>query len=111
MKAGHHVRHLHAGIVDIVLHFHLLRAGTQHAHKGIAQRGIAQVPDVRRFVGIDIGVLDDDLPGGAAPARAGFGFAAQQRRAVGPPVQPDIDISVAGHLHGGHAGQRTDAIH
>ena len=77
MEAHHHIGHLHAGIVDVILHFHAVPAGTQHTHECIAQRGVAQMPDVRRFVGIDIGVLDDDLLIGT---RRGFHFAAEQRR-------------------------------
>ena len=64
MEAHHHVGHLHAGVVDVVLHLDALAARAQHAHEGVAQRGVAQVADVRRLVGIDVGVLDDDLLAG-----------------------------------------------
>ena len=77
MKAHHHVGHLHAGVVDVVLHFHALAARAHHAHERIAQRGIAQMADVRRFVGIDIGVLDDDLA-----ARRGCLFARGSEQAL-----------------------------
>ena len=60
-KRHHDVGHLHAGIVDVILHFHRAAGGAQHAHERIAQNGVAQVSDVRGFVGIDVGVLDDDL--------------------------------------------------
>ena len=75
MKAHHHIGHLHAGVVDVVLHFHALAARTQHAHERIAQRGIAQMPDVRRLVGIDVGVLDDDLCRLSQPSSAAVGAA------------------------------------
>ena len=77
MEADHHVGHLHAGVVDVVLHLDALPARAQHAHERIAQRGVAQVPDVRRLVGIDVGVLDDDLFAGG---RGLFGFAARAGR-------------------------------
>ena len=60
-KPDHHVGHLHAGVVDVVLHFHAPARRAQHAHEGVAQDGVAQVADVRGLVGIDIGVLDNDL--------------------------------------------------
>ena len=46
MKAHHHIGDLHAGVVDIVLHFHQVAARAQHAHERISQRGVAQVSDV-----------------------------------------------------------------
>ena len=61
METRHHVGHLHAGVVDVILNFHRPAAGAQHAHEGVAQHGVAQMADVRGFVGIDVGVLDDDL--------------------------------------------------
>ena len=61
LETHHHVGHLHAGVVDVVLHFDVAAGGAQHADEGVAQDGVAQVPDVRGFVGIDVGVLDDDL--------------------------------------------------
>ena len=72
VEAHHHVGHLHAGVVDVVLHLDLAAARAQHAHEGVAQHGVAQVADVGRLVGVDVGVLDDDLLAGrrrAAPAR------------------------------------------
>ena len=59
----HHVGHLHAGVVDVVLHFDRAAAGSQHTHERVAQDGVAQVTDMRGFVGIDVGVFDDDFAG------------------------------------------------
>ena len=50
VEAHHHVGHLHAGVVDVVLHFDAVAAGAQHAHESVAQRGVAQMADVRRLV-------------------------------------------------------------
>ena len=107
MEAHHHVGHLHAGVVDVVLHLDAMAARAQHAHERVAQRGVAQVADVRRLVGIDVGVLDDDL---FARAGGGLGLAAQQRRGVGAAVEPDVDVAVAGHFHRRHAGDGADLL-
>ena len=60
-KSDDHIRHLHAGVVDVVLHIHSLARGAQQAHKRVAQDGVAQMPDVRGLVGIDAGVLDQNF--------------------------------------------------
>ena len=56
-EADHHVGHLHAGVVNVVLHRHLRAVRSQQPHKAIAQDSVAQMPHVRRLVGIDAGVL------------------------------------------------------
>ena len=57
-EADHHIGHLHAGVVDVVLHVDFLPGGAQQADKRVAQNCVAQVADVRGLVGIDAGVLD-----------------------------------------------------
>ena len=108
MKTGHHVGHLHARVVDIVLHFHALAARAQHADEGIAQHGIAQVADVRRFVRVDVGVLDDDLPG-----RGGgfFDSGMQKAQPVIRAIETDVDVSVSGDFERRHAWNRSDPGH
>ncbi len=59
LECNDHVRHLHAGVINIILHFHAPPGATEQAHQRVAERGIAQVTDVRRLVRIDVGVLDD----------------------------------------------------
>ena len=59
LEADDDVGHLDAGVVDVVLHLDVFADGAQHAHEGVAQNRVAQVTDVRGFVGIDVGVLDD----------------------------------------------------
>ena len=61
LEADHHVGDLDAGIVDIILDFHPLADRPQQASKGVAQDGVAQVSDVSGLVGVDIGVLENDL--------------------------------------------------
>ena len=78
-EANHHVRHLHARVVNVVLDFHVASPEAQQADKSVTQDGVAQMPDVRGFVGIDAGVLDEDLdsglrlptPGSRLPFQAG----------------------------------------
>jgi hypothetical protein len=59
-KADHHIRHLHAGVVDVVLHVDHVPCRTKQAHKGVAENRVAQMADVRGLVGIDGCVLHDD---------------------------------------------------
>lgn len=61
LKADDHISHLDAGIVNVVLYFHHSSHGSQEPDQCIAQHGIAQMPDVGRFVGVDISVFDDAL--------------------------------------------------
>jgi len=60
---------------------------------------------VRRLVGIDVGVLDDDLAAGRGHT---FFFAPQQRRCVSAAVEAKIDIAVTRHFERRHAGYRPD---
>ena len=80
-ESENHVRHLHAGVVDVVLHFHATPGVAQQPRERVAQHRIAQVADVRRFVRIDAGVLDHDLwrPVAAACRRAAARFLAERR--------------------------------
>ena len=66
-EPDHHVGHLHPGVVDVVLDLDLVAEGPQDARQHVSEDGVAQMPDVRRLVGIDVRVLDDPL------ARALFG--------------------------------------
>ena len=66
----HHIGHLHARVVDVVLHPHLVARRPQQPHKRVAQNRVAQVPDVRRLVGIDPRVLHQHLARGPSAAAA-----------------------------------------
>ena len=57
------VGHLHAGVVDVVLHLDRNAAEALHADERVAERGVPQVSDVRGLVRIDGRVLDDRLLG------------------------------------------------
>ena len=98
-KADDHVRDLHAGVVDVILHFDALPGAAQQADEGVAQRRIAQVADVRGLVGIDVGVLDDAfrrVGGGRRGRRSGlFEASRKERRArqikIHIPTASDLD--------------------
>ena len=70
LKSHNHIGNLNSGIVDVVLHIDFPPSILQQAHKRVAQNGIAQMPDVRSFVGIDAGVLDQESSRKAPPSSA-----------------------------------------
>ena len=69
-KTDDNVRNLHPRIVNVVLHLDVLSTEPQQAHKRIAQNGVAQMADVRGLIGIDAGMLDENLAGLRVPAGA-----------------------------------------
>ena len=82
-ESDHDVGHLHASVVDVVLHFDGRTAKTQHADQRVAKRRVAQVADMRRLVGVDGGVFDDGLAlVGRAAGRGGVaeGGSSETRR-------------------------------
>jgi len=68
MKPGDDIGDLHAGVVDVVLHFDAVIGRAKHAYKCVAEDGVAQMADVRGFVRIDVRVFDDDLTGAGVVA-------------------------------------------
>jgi hypothetical protein len=104
-ESHHHIGHLHAGVVDVVLHVHLLPGGAQQAHERVAENGVAQVADVRGLVGIDAGVLDQRMNDAAgAPA-----FRRGDVAHAGGAVEPRIDVTRAGNLKAGEAFERQSS--
>ncbi len=63
-KSHHHVGNLHAGVVDVILNIHFPAGKFQQPDKRVAENGVAQVADVGRLIGIDAGVLNQNLAGG-----------------------------------------------
>ena len=96
------VRHLDAGVVDVVLDFDRRVAEPQHADERVAERGVAQVTDVRGLVRIDGRVLDDRLRF-VSPDRGNL--AADSRQDEGRPFEEQVEEAVRRHVHPGHAGQ------
>ncbi len=62
-EADDDVGHLDTGVVDVVLHLGAVTEPAQAAHQHVPQHGVAQMTDVCGLVGVDVGVLDDDLAG------------------------------------------------
>src|SRR5258708_18431260 len=60
-EAHNNVPDLGTGVIDIVLHFDMCAGSTEQTNKRVAQDRVAQMSDMRRFVGIDAGVLDENL--------------------------------------------------
>src|SRR5437764_8958168 len=94
-ESNYNVGHLNAGIVYVVLHGDVMAAGAQQAHKCVAKDGIAQMADMRRFVGIDAGVLDENFPArGLARFRSPFRLRHSTRELRA--VEASIAVSGAG---------------
>ena len=101
-EADDDVRHLHAGVVDVVLDADGAAAVPQHAHEGVAQGRVAEVADVRGLVGVDAGVLDDHARPGSRPSAAPPGR--EQLASERAAVQEEVDVAAAGHLRPHDAG-------
>ena len=95
-QPDHHVGHLHAGVVDVVLDLDVGPAEPQQPAQGVAEGGVAEVADVGRLVRVDGGVLDDGLlalPGGGrrrGPADTGA-------RETGS-IEEQVEVAGAGRL-------------
>ena len=89
------VGHLDAGVVDVVLDLDLAAEEPQQPAERVAERGVAQVSDVRRLVRVDRRVLDDRLPGGADAAAAGAGEPAGEKAG---PIEEEVDVAVRRRL-------------
>ena len=105
-KAEDHIGDLNSGVIDIILHFDLCARMAQQAHKSIAKHGVAQVADVRGFIGIDVGVLDDDF----ARASGGRDRRLMRRRIRGREelraVKIDIQVACARDFQTGDSCDR-----
>ena len=104
-EADDDVRDLDAGIVDVVLDADLpagfVAVAAQEAGEGVAEDGVAEMADVRGFVGVDAGVLDETETGTAEIGVLVAGHALDDEGAV----EPDVEVAGAGNLKGGDAGQ------
>ena len=107
-ESNHHVGHLHARVVNNILHLYSPAARAQHTHERIAQHRVAQMSDVGGLVRIDIGVLDDNLAGNRL---AGFVRCVQYGVTVSAAIEPHVDVAVARHFERRHAFDRSQACH
>src|SRR6185437_8060690 len=62
-KADNNVGDLDAGVVNVILDLNGISGVAKDARHGISEDGVAEMADVRGFVGVDAGVLDDDFSG------------------------------------------------
>jgi hypothetical protein len=67
----------------------LVSQKTERTHEDVAEKRVAQVPDMGSLVGVDVGVLNDDLP---ALPRARSGPIEQARRDAAA-VDQEVDIA------------------
>ena len=86
-EADHDVGHLHASVVDVVLDVDFPSGITQQANERVAEDGVAQVSNVRGFVGINARVLDQNL----ARRNIGWSFPVSGKRR-GHPAAVDFYI-------------------
>jgi len=104
-EANDDIGDLDAGVVDVVLDADLPARleviGAEEALEGVAENAVAEVADVRGFVGVDAGVLDE------AEARA-----AEVAVAIGGDVEDgggaaeaEVEVAGAGEIDGGEAGE------
>ncbi len=100
-EARDHIGDLHAGVIDVVLNLHLFARGAKHADERVAEDRVAQMADVRGLVGIDIGVLDDDLFRARIAGRRNASF--EQPGPIISAVEPDIQIPIARDFDAGDA--------
>ena len=82
---------LHAGIVDVILDLDLAAEEAEQAAERVSERRIAQVTDVRRFIGIDGRVLDDRLLRARRRSRVAL---AQPLSQVARPIEEEVDIPI-----------------
>ena len=83
----------------------------QDAAEGVAENGVAQMADVRGFIGIDAGVLDHHLGrvrrvGHRSSAQRLFARGAEKRRAV----QKEIEVAAAGDFDPRDAFRKLQGI-
>ena len=85
------VGHLHAGVVDVVLDLDLAPEEPQQPAECVAERRVAEVPDVRRLVRVDRRMLDDGL--GVRRLSSAAVVLPQPSQGECRPVEEEIDVS------------------
>ena len=76
-------------VVNVVLDLDLGATEPEQPAEGVAQRGVPEVSDMRRLVGVDRRVFDDGLETGGGPRgwRLGDDAVSRERR----PVEKDVE--------------------
>ena len=117
-EADGDVGDLHAGIVDVVLDLDLASEEPQQPAERVAERRVAQVPDVRGLVRVDGRVLDDRLALGRrrdvrAERRRGRPVRGQPAHDLRRTIQEEVDVAVRRRLDPGEAfdlAERADDL-
>ncbi len=100
LEADYDIGDLNAGVVDVVLDVDLLAGGAEKADEGVSQDGVAEMADMGGLVGVDAGVLDDDVSGlkrGFDSGAGGDGFCG------GRAFEAGVDVSGSGDFECGEA--------
>ena len=109
-ESENHIRHLHAGVVDVVLHLDALARVAQQPTECVAEHGVAQVADVRGLVRIHARMLDKHL-GRIRLWRGHFPSRFLTRRAKEfRAVEERIEVSATRHFHPRDARNRLQRI-
>jgi hypothetical protein len=99
-ESDHYVGNLHPGVIDVILNVDFPAGVPQQPDEGVSEDGIAEVADVRRFVGIDAGVLDQNLSRWNFGGRLPIG---RELRGQEGSINFDIQISWGRNLNLGNA--------
>src|ERR1017187_4496774 len=103
-EADDDIGYLDAGVVDVVLHVDLLAGSAEEADKGVAENGVAEMTDVRCLVGIDAGVLDQNM----STFRWTAAFCACDGLHTGGTVKAGVNITRARNIKRRKATERAE---
>src|SRR5215813_8155911 len=107
LESNYNIGHLNPSIVDVILHIDVIVGRSQKANKRVAQNGVAQMPNMRGFIGIDAGVLHQHLLLRALlRLRTAI---AHERFKIAWPVQPGIDVAGPGDFQTFKSGNLAQA--
>ena len=102
LEADHDIRHLHASVVNVILNLDVVAAEAQHSDEGVAQHGVAQVADVRRLVGVNAGVLHQNLARMDGLGRGGEAAHLEERCGQRRAVKMEVHVTGPGNADAFH---------
>ena len=108
VEAHHHVGHLHAGVVDVVLHLHVAAEARSMRTKVSPSTALRRWPMCAALLGLMLVCSTMIFSPGAG---CGSGSRVQQRSSRRGAVEAHVDVAVAGHFHGGDARDGPDGGH
>src|SRR5579862_1818710 len=104
-EADYNIGNLDPSIIDVILHIDVAAGKAQQSNEGIPENRIPKMADVSGFIGINAGVLDENLSAGSIVSPVSI--LCQGRRHPSA-IDPDVQISWRCDLHFGDAFDRTD---